>query len=389
MNQRVENELRSILNDLEKLGLLENELISDCLKKDGIRIPNLNSRHLTVLLGLLFIGLGYYGFFSAGVLYTEEEKISITRDVPASVGRNNTLFFPAQVQIERDGRYVERWHWDYGEYGDLNGFIHRFNCDTTVEPLTVICYRQAEKFKNYNPAIKPLPRSLAFSWSADKFMHYGVLDEQSRNHGLWVKFSEDQAIEAELWNHGRQVGLTKLSDSGEWEIQVKVKEFNMPQDPVTAWQKVNDGFFDVEYAKTLISLEHDTILFASTLGKLIFPHDQSENSRNGNSLKVNNISQSNKPATVQVSLSSNPWIDWEGKFKEQKRKVVLLQAWYHDDPTYIDGSVPRRGPKIDISSLSNEWVDVFLQNCYRDGRIRMLEYLKLHGYEPVASKGKK
>ena len=276
MNQRVENELRSILNDLEKLGLLENELISDCLKKDGIRVPTLNTRYLTILLGLLFIGLGYYGFFNAGVLYTEEEKILITRDIPASVGRNNTLYFPAQVQIERDERYVERWHWDYGEYGDLNGFIHRFNCDKTVEPLTVTCYRQAEKFKNYNPAIKPLPRSLAFSWSADQSINYGVLDDQSRNHGLWVKFLGDKAIEAELWDNGRQVGLTKLSDSGEWEIQVRVKGFNMPQDPVNAWYRINEGFFDVEYAKTLIDLKHDTILYGSTLGKLMDPYLQTE-----------------------------------------------------------------------------------------------------------------
>ena len=39
MNQRVENELRSILADLEAHGLGENDLITDCLSRDGIEIP--------------------------------------------------------------------------------------------------------------------------------------------------------------------------------------------------------------------------------------------------------------------------------------------------------------------------------------------------------------
>ena len=66
MNQRVENELRSILADLEALGLGEKDLITDCLSRDGIEIPRPKVRHFVALLGLLFIGLGYYGFFPCG-----------------------------------------------------------------------------------------------------------------------------------------------------------------------------------------------------------------------------------------------------------------------------------------------------------------------------------
>ena len=276
MNQRVENELRSILDDLEKGGLLEKDLIADCLKKDGIRIPRLSNKHSIALICLVFISLGYFGFFYAGLHSSAKENILIKRDVPASVGRDNTLYFPAQVEIKRDNRYVERWHWDYGDYGNLNGFIHRFYCDTSIEPLTVTCYRQGEKFKSYNPAIKPLPRSLAFMWSADKTIDIGVLDDQSLNHGLWVKFLGDKAIEAKLWNNGHQVGLTKLSDSGKWETQVKVNGFYMPQNPITAWHEINDGLYDIAYAKTLINLKHDKILYSSTLGKLIDPILQTE-----------------------------------------------------------------------------------------------------------------
>ena len=55
MNQRVENELRSILDDLEALGLVENDLISDCLKKDGIEIPKSNVKHYAEMIGVLFV----------------------------------------------------------------------------------------------------------------------------------------------------------------------------------------------------------------------------------------------------------------------------------------------------------------------------------------------
>ena len=88
MNQRVENELRSILDDLEKGGLLEKDLIADCLKKDGIRIPRLSNKHSFALICLVFISLGYFGFFYAGLHSSAKENILIKRDVPASVGRD-------------------------------------------------------------------------------------------------------------------------------------------------------------------------------------------------------------------------------------------------------------------------------------------------------------
>jgi len=269
MNQRVENELRSILDDLEALGLVENDLITDCLKKDGIEIPRPKVGHFAALLGLLFVGLGYYGFFHAGARAAEEVGITIKRDLPAFIGRDNTLCFPAQVQIEQGGEIVERWHWDYGEYGELNGFIHRFTCDMTIVPLTVTCYRQGEKFKHYDPNLKPLPRSIIFNWSADKVIRYGVLDDLSRNHGLWVEFREDRAVMAELWNHGHQVGMAKRNEQDEWLTQVKVNGFELPEDPVSAWSEINAGFFNPDYARTLIKIEHDTILYGSTLAKLV------------------------------------------------------------------------------------------------------------------------
>ena len=64
------------------------------------------------------------------------------------------------------------------------------------------------------------------------------------------------------------------------------------------------------------------------------------------------------------------------KRKEALRKVRLLQAWYHDDPSFVDGS--RGFPVISIDSLSNEWLADFLKNCQRDNRTNMLEYLQLN-----------
>ena len=50
----------------------------------------------------------------------------------------------------------------------------------------------------------------------------------------------------------------------------------MPQNPITAWHEINDGLYDIAYAKTLINLKHDKILYSSTLGKLIDPILQTE-----------------------------------------------------------------------------------------------------------------
>ena len=45
----------------------------------------------------------------------------------------------------------------------------------------------------------------------------------------------------------------------------------MPRDPVADWHKINDGYFDINYAMTLINVKHYNILYASTLGKLKYP----------------------------------------------------------------------------------------------------------------------
>ena len=278
MNQRVENELRSILDDLEALGLVENDLISDCLKKDGIEIPRPKVVHFAVLLGVLFVGLGYYGFFHAGARAAEGIDIVIKRDIPAFIARDNVLCFPAQVQVEVGDNYVERWHWDYGEYGELNGFIQRVTCDNTVVPLTVTCYRQGEKFKSYDPELKPLPRTLVVNFSAKSYMRYGVLDELSRNHGLWVEFRGVRATRAELWDHGHQVGLAERNENDEWITQVKVNGFEIPEDPVAAWHKVNKGYYNPDYARTVTQVEHDQMPHDSTLGQLVQPLDEDKES---------------------------------------------------------------------------------------------------------------
>ena len=51
--------------------------------------------------------------------------------------------------------------------------------------------------------------------------------------------------------------------------QVKVNGFELPEDPVSAWSEINAGFFNPDYARTLIKIEHDTILYGSTLAKLV------------------------------------------------------------------------------------------------------------------------
>ena len=101
-----------------------------------------------------------------------------------------------------------------------------------------------------------------------------MLDDLSRNHGLWVEFREDRAVTAELWNHGHQVGIAKRSEQDEWITQIQVNGFVMPEDPVSAWHKINEGYYDPDYARTLLKVEHDTILYGSTLAKLMQPLDE-------------------------------------------------------------------------------------------------------------------
>ena len=62
MNQRIENELNSILEELENLGHCKNDLISHCLKQDGIQIARRWDIRRVVILGMLIVGMSYLFF---------------------------------------------------------------------------------------------------------------------------------------------------------------------------------------------------------------------------------------------------------------------------------------------------------------------------------------
>jgi len=219
---------------------------------------------------MLMVGICFCVFFFANSRIALNPPITIERDISAFIGKDNTLCYPAQVQITK-GEFVERWHWDFGQYGDLKGFIQRYTSDTSVSPLSVTCYRQQEKFKEYNPNIKPMPRSMVWSWVANTSIRYGVVDEQSRNHGLWIEFLNNQPASAELWDNGYQVGLAKRDIDGQWTTIVKVLGFEMPSDPVADWCEINRGYFNGEYAKMMLGGRHEMIRHDLTLAKLIEP----------------------------------------------------------------------------------------------------------------------
>ena len=67
---------------------------------------------------------------------------------------------------------------------------------------------------------------------------------------------------------------------------------------------------------------------------------------------------------------------WANLSKARVKKQMLL-GWWHDDPSYIDNSNPDR-EVVDINSLSNAWLTEFLDNCQRDGRTNILNYLQLN-----------
>ncbi|MDP7051681.1 MAG: hypothetical protein QF600_07135 [Verrucomicrobiota bacterium] len=245
-------------------------MITDCLEQDGIRVESWWSAHRTMILGMLMAGICFCVFSFVNSRIAVNPLVTIERDIPAFIGKDNTLCYPAQVQITK-GELVERWHWDFGQYGDLNGFIQRYTCDTSVSPFSVTCYRQREKFKEYNPDIRPMPRSMVWSWVANTSIRYGVVDEQSRNHGLWIEFLNHQPASAELWDHGYQVGLSKRDIDGQWTTTAKVFGFEMPGDPVADWSEINRGYFNVEYAKMMVGGKHEMIRHDLTLGKIIEP----------------------------------------------------------------------------------------------------------------------
>ena len=63
MNQRIENELNSILEDLEDLGQCKNDLVSRCLKQDGIQIAQRWDVRKVMILGMLMVGICCLPFF--------------------------------------------------------------------------------------------------------------------------------------------------------------------------------------------------------------------------------------------------------------------------------------------------------------------------------------
>ena len=67
---------------------------------------------------------------------------------------------------------------------------------------------------------------------------------------------------------------------------------------------------------------------------------------------------------------------WANLSKARVKKQMLL-GWWHDDPTYIDNSNPKR-EMVDVNSLSDAWLTEFLKNCQRDGRTNILNYLQLN-----------
>ena len=63
--------------------------------------------------------------------------------------------------------------------------------------------------------------------------------------------------------------------------------------------------------------------------------------------------------------------------KRSRVKKQMLLGWWHDDPTYVDNSNPKR-EMVDVNSLSDAWLTEFLKNCQRDGRTNILNYLQLN-----------
>jgi|ETNmetMinimDraft_4_1059912.scaffolds.fasta_scaffold26263_2 hypothetical protein len=136
MNQRVENELRDILDNLTQLGLIENDLIIDCLRKEGIEVPRPKLIHFAGLLGLVFVGLGYYGFFHAGVRAVVKQEESNKTVVWFDRQRQHIdggfqkldRKFPAQYEVWSGDTLIERWHWrvEHDPRTDIFGrWIHR------------------------------------------------------------------------------------------------------------------------------------------------------------------------------------------------------------------------------------------------------------------------
>ena len=116
MNQRIENELNSILEELEDLGQCKNDLVSHCLKQDGIQIAQRWNVRKVMILGMLMFGICCLPFF-INLGFANNPMITVKRDLPAYIDKDNILCYPAQVQIE-NGEFLERWHWSFGQFPD-------------------------------------------------------------------------------------------------------------------------------------------------------------------------------------------------------------------------------------------------------------------------------
>ncbi len=61
-----------------------------------------------------------------------------------------------------------------------------------------------------------------------------------------------------------------------------------------------------------------------------------------------------------------------------RHKLWFFKAWWHDDPTQIDGS--RKGRiKLGIEQISNSWLNEFLEGCHKYDKTNMVNYLDMDG----------
>mgnify|MGYP000153234903 FL=1 len=70
---------------------------------------------------------------------------------------------------------------------------------------------------------------------------------------------------------------------------MKVSEFELPSDPVASWSEINEGYYNLNYAKTLARVEHEMIRHDLTLALLLKPllsnkieSDENRLARHGN-----------------------------------------------------------------------------------------------------------
>ena len=79
------------------------------------------------------------------------------------------------------------------------------------------------------------------------------------------------------------------------------------------------------------------------------------------------------------AVNNSDAVSLRAELEKEKSKRQLLQAWYTDDPQYVDGSNPRykKVSPADRLLVNDEWFKYFLENCENDGRTNMLNYLNM------------